>query len=89
MEFEYDVAKSRSNKEKHGIDFDEAQLLWEDDNYIEVPVTTAPEARFAVIGKIAGKYWCAVVTQRANKLRIISVRRAREKERRLYEKDKH
>ena len=28
MEFEYDPAKSRANMGKHGIDFNEAQRLW-------------------------------------------------------------
>ena len=89
MKFEYDAIKSRSNKQKHGIDFEEAQALWEDDNYLEVPIAVAPEARFAILGKITGKLWCAVVTYRANKIRIISVRRAREKEEKSYEEDHH
>ena len=36
MEFEYDPRKSKMNKNKHGIDFIEAQLLWEDDDRISV-----------------------------------------------------
>ena len=31
MEFEFDRLKSGRNKEKHGIDFVEAQLIWEDE----------------------------------------------------------
>ena len=30
MEFEFDPAKSAANKDKHGIDFVEAQALWLD-----------------------------------------------------------
>ena len=30
MKFEYDPDKSAANREKHGIDFDEAQALWND-----------------------------------------------------------
>lgn len=37
MDFEFDPAKSESNAKKHGIDFVEAQLLWADDNRIEIP----------------------------------------------------
>ncbi len=40
MIFEYDVNKSRTNLEKHGIDFDAAQALWEDDNRIETLAKT-------------------------------------------------
>ena len=36
MEFEYDLSKSTSNKVKHGIDFEEAQALWNG------PVAIAP-----------------------------------------------
>lgn len=37
MIFEYDPSKSQSNKEKHGIDFDEAQVLWQDPERLEIP----------------------------------------------------
>jgi len=40
MKFEYDRRKSHANKRKHGIDFEEAQLLWEDPNRLEVPAMT-------------------------------------------------
>ncbi len=34
--FEYDVEKSRANLEKHGIDFVDAQALWDDPDLLEV-----------------------------------------------------
>ena len=37
MEFEFDPAKSASNQEKHGVDFVQAQQLWQDPMRIEVP----------------------------------------------------
>ncbi|MBM4045702.1 MAG: hypothetical protein FJ279_11350 [Planctomycetes bacterium] len=40
MEFEFDPKKSESNKQKHGIDFLEAQALWQDTDRIEVPART-------------------------------------------------
>ena len=36
MKFEYDPAKSESNKAKHGIDFEEAKELWRDERHIVV-----------------------------------------------------
>jgi uncharacterized DUF497 family protein len=33
MPFGFDLTKSKLNKEKHGIDFHEAQRLWEDSNF--------------------------------------------------------
>ncbi len=85
FEFEFDDNKSQSNKKKHGIDFVEAQVLWTDSNYIEIPARTSDEPRFIIIGKIGLKIWTAVVTYRGENIRIISVRRARKSERELYE----
>ncbi|MCC5604944.1 BrnT family toxin [Nostoc favosum] len=85
MEFEFDHNKSAINKIKHGIDFIEAQKLWTDANFIEIPARTTDEPRFLVIGKIAGKYWSAVITYRSDKIRIISVRRSRAEEVNIYE----
>jgi uncharacterized DUF497 family protein len=85
MEFEFDPKKSQSNKQKHGIDFYEARRLWEDPDLIEIPVRTRDEPRFLVIGKISGTYWSAIITYRGEKIRIISVRRARKEEVFLYE----
>jgi len=85
MEFEYDEEKSRKNKEKHGIDFIEAQILWEDGERVEIPARTDDEERTLVIGRIGGKHWSAVITYRNEKTRIISVRRSRSEEIHIYE----
>jgi len=85
MEFEFDAEKSQNNKQKHGIDFYEAQTLWNDLDLIEIPVKTSDEPRFLVIGKIAGKHWSVVITYRGEKIRIISMRRSRQEEVDIYE----
>lgn len=85
MEFEFDSKKSDDNKKKHGIDFNEAQALWNDPDFIEIPVKTSDEPRFLVIGKIVGKHWSGVITYRGEKIRIISVRRSRKEEVEIYE----
>jgi len=85
MEFEFDPIKSNSNKKKHGIDFCEAQTLWNDPDLIEIPVNTSDEPRFLVIGSISGKHWSGVITYRSQKIRIISVRRSRKEEVDIYE----
>ena len=86
MEFEFDENKSQSNKVKHGIDFVEAQVLWEDSFRLEFPVSTSYEPRVVLIGRIGVKIWAAVTTYRGQNTRIISVRRARKKEVEIYEK---
>jgi hypothetical protein len=85
MEFEFDPKKSATNKTKHGIDFIEAQALWNDPNSIEIPVKTNNKPRFVVIGTISEKHWSAVITYRSDRIRIISVRRSRKEEVDLYE----
>ena len=84
--FEWDENKSTSNIMKHGIDFKEAQMLWEDCNRIEFSVQTEGEQRFLTIGLMNTKHWTAVITYRELNIRIISVRRSRIEEVRLYEK---
>ena len=85
MEFEFDPKKSESNKQKHGIDFYKAQELWDDPDFIELPVMASDEPRFLVIGKISGKHWSGIITYRTEKIRIISVRRSRKEEVDIYE----
>jgi len=87
MEFEFDSKKSDSNKQKHGLNFHEAQALWEDPDLIEIPVQTLDEPRYLVIGAIAGKHWSGVITYRGGKIRIISVRRSRKEEVDIYESE--
>ncbi len=85
MEFEFDPKKSEQNKTKHGIDFIEAQALWNDPDIVEIPVKTSNETRFLVIGTIAEKHWSGIITYRSDRIRIISVRRSRKEEVDLYE----
>ena len=83
--FEFDTAKSESNRTKHGIDFVEAQGLWNDPMLLEIPAKTDDEARYLVVGLIDGKHWSGVITYRGANIRLISVRRSRTEEVALYE----
>jgi uncharacterized DUF497 family protein len=85
MAFEFDPRKSAANLAKHGIDFVEAQRLWEDPDLLEIPARTEDEPRWLIIGRIDAKLWSAVVTSRGDVIRLISVRRARDDEVALYE----
>ena len=74
-----------ANKEKHGIDFKTAKGLWSDENRVEIHASHPVEERWILIGKKVDKHWTAIYTWRDNTIRIISVRRAREKEVDLYD----
>ena len=85
ISFEFDPAKSETNRTKHGIDFVEAQDLWRDPMLLEIPVRTDDEPRYLMIGLIDRKHWSAVITYRGTNVRLISVRRARSEEVEIYE----
>jgi uncharacterized protein len=85
LDFEFDSAKSVSNKAKHGIDFREAQNLWQDQLRLIVPARITDEVRFAIIAAWDAKLGTGVFTLRDGAIRLISVRRAREEEKTLYE----
>lgn len=85
MEFEFDAAKSAANRTKHGLDLVQAQELWNDPMRVEVEARTTDERRWLVVGRIGGQHWSAVVTHRAEMVRIISVRRSRVEEVAIYE----
>ena len=87
MIFEWDPAKSESNRKKHGIDFQAAKELWHDEHRIEIYAPHPVENRSIIIGQFQGKLWTCVYTMRGDTSRIISVRRSRKKEVELYEKE--
>jgi uncharacterized DUF497 family protein len=85
MRFEFDWTKSAANKAKHGIDFVEAQALWDDPERIDGPARSETEPRHLIIGRIQQTTWAAFVTYRDEEtIRIISVRRARPDEEERY-----
>jgi len=85
MKFEYDPEKSAANLAKHGIDFETAQSLWLDPDLLEIKAKTVDEPRSMIIGRIEDKHWSAIVTYRDASIRLISVRRSRDKEIDIYE----
>ena len=86
MKFEYDENKSQINKQKHGIDFVEAQNLWQDEDALVVPAQIVDEEiRYALISKILTKCFIAIFTIRDDTYRIISVRRCRKNEEKNYD----
>ncbi len=82
--FEFDPDKSESNRLKHGIDFSAARKLWKDSNRVEIPAIWLDEPRFILIGQIEDETWSAIYTLRENNIRIISVRKARDNEKKIY-----
>ena len=84
MGFEFNTNKSKDNDKKHGIDFEQAQQLWNDPDCIIIRARTSDEPRFLLIGKYDGKIWSAIFTIRTEKIRLISVRRSIKNEKEIY-----
>jgi uncharacterized DUF497 family protein len=85
MEFEFDENKRLANIEAHGIDFIDAGFLF-DNLYLEAPAkTVGDEQRWLAVGMIDDVYVAAVFTRRGPVIRIISMRRARNDERKRHQ----
>jgi uncharacterized protein len=80
LAFEFDPAKSEANREKHGIDFVEAQRLWRSGRVWRDRSTYLHEDRDIFVGRLHGRWWTAITTMRGMSIRIISVRRSRASE---------
>jgi uncharacterized protein len=94
LEFTWDLAKSASNIEKHGITFEEAATTWLDASSIECfdEAHSADEDRWLRIGSsLRGALLVVWSTERSKEgraiIRIIGARRANRRERRLYEQE--
>lgn len=85
MEFEYDAAKNARNESKHGVNFEQAKSLWLDEDRLAVPARGDSGERWALLGRMEDKLWVMFYTHRGDRVRIISVRRARPKEEKFYE----
>lgn len=85
MEFEWDVHKNKKNQQKHGIDFADAVLIFDNDilKYEDIRKDYG-ERRFCGIGIVENVEIVVSYTIRDNKIRIISARRARKDERQKY-----
>ena len=83
--YEWDSEKEALNIKKHGLDFDTAVLVFEDENYIEWYDTehSKTEERYNVLGMVHDVLF-VVYTERRDNVRIISARLATKQERSLY-----
>lgn len=86
MEFEWDAAKNRSNFEKHGLDFEDAELVlagrcvtFEDRR------TDYGEQRLVTLGALEGRTVVITHVQRGESTRIISMRKANRREQKIYQ----
>ncbi len=87
MNYVWDDSKSAANLQKHGLSFEDANIVFsgacitfEDDRH------DYGEARFITLGTLEGRIVVLVHTQRNEETRIISMRKANEREQKIYQK---
>ncbi len=83
-EFEWDESKRIANLEKHKVDFQLATLLFDGRPNVTVDSPRDGETRSATTGYLDGRCYTAIWTLRGEAIRFISVRSAREGEKRTY-----
>lgn len=85
MKFEWDEQKRETNLEKHGVDFEDAKLIFSGQT-VEIPDNrhNYGEHRIGAFGEVKNNVFFVVYTQRGEKRRIISARKAGTNERELY-----
>jgi uncharacterized DUF497 family protein len=89
MEFEWHPAKAKSNLEKHGVSFEEAQAVFDDPLQMHYPddAHSIGEQRFICFGlSERGRVLAVIYTEQSeNRIRIISAREATSREEQAYE----
>ena len=86
--FEWDDSKAKSNLAKHGVSFEEAATVFGDPLSLTIPdpAHSQVEKRFVIIGQSQQRKLLVVAhTERGDNLRVISARRASQRERKAYE----
>ena len=90
LSFEWDPIKAKRNIRVHGISFDEASTAFKDTLSLTIfdPLHSADEDRLVLIGNSHQSRLLVVVhTERSDKIRLISARKATKHERETYEKN--
>jgi uncharacterized DUF497 family protein len=88
VNFEWDDHKAQANQKKHGVSFDEGATIFNDPMVAAMPDLThsEQEIRFIAIGMSAnGRLLVVVFTERGDKTRLISCRKANKAETEIYE----
>ena len=81
--------KRKANLEKHGLDFADAHLVYENPGKVTLPTTYSIEKRWqdVAIVETHGATLVLIYTIRDTTVRVVSFRRASREERKSYETD--
>ena len=86
MKFEWDINKNEKNIMRHGIDFQDAYLVFEHPMLVKIDTRKDyGEQRLVGLGLLFDTEVVIVFTKRADNIRVISIRRANRNERKIYQ----
>ena len=86
MQITFDEAKDALNKSKHGVSLSEAEKLeWDDALIWQDTRRDYGEVRMIALGVMGARLYCAIFVDRETSRRIISLRKANQKEFDKYE----
>lgn len=87
VEFQWDEKKSQENLEKHGLNFEDAHLVFEGKTvtFLDDRIDYG-EKRYITLGELLGRVVVTVHTLRGETIRIISMRKANGREKKIYQK---
>ena len=86
VEFQWDEKKNRENLQKHGLSFEDVDLVFLSPDKITAETTRQEmsERRWTDVGEVFGRVLILVYTRRGKAIRVISFRSANRRERRKY-----
>jgi len=90
VQFEWDSEKDIRNLERHGVSFEEAKTVFDDDLFVAFadPSHSVGERRYLIMGQSGGGRLLVVsYTERHQRIRLISAREATRRERKFYEEE--
>jgi uncharacterized DUF497 family protein len=84
MKFGWDPAKAAANIARHGVSFEDAQAVFRDTQAVESLDETTDEERWRLLGRAGSNVLMVVYTERGDRVRIISARKASKREQEAY-----
>jgi uncharacterized protein len=84
VKFEWDPAKAKANIARHGVSFEAAQAVFTDLQALELLDDWTEEERWRLLGRATSDILLVVYTERGERVRIISARKASKREQEVY-----
>jgi uncharacterized DUF497 family protein len=88
LDFEWDITKATQNALKHGVSFEEAASVFDAEKILvrkDIKHSLIEDRKIALGPSNLNRFLVVIYTERENRFRIISARRANQREKGQYE----